>query len=120
MVQEVSEATAKNPFLADLDAADEEYLSQQQLQQHQQPTSIAAQATGGVATTASSQQSSVPLADRLYDLDSDVNVWSDFLRPHFHPKSCCTVNDYDHNRYVHVWSNLPAQHLPRRIKLKWQ
>lgn len=37
------------------------------------------------------------IEDRFYDLDSKVKVWSDFLRPHLHPKSVITLEDYFHN-----------------------
>lgn len=31
-----------------------------------------------------------------YNLDNSITVWSDFLRPYFHPKSLCVVNQYRH------------------------
>ena len=34
-----------------------------------------------------------------FDLDDSVSVWSDFLRPHLHPRTMHIVNDYQHNRY---------------------
>lgn len=32
-----------------------------------------------------------------YNLDSEISVWSDFLRTHWHPKSLCIVSQYMHN-----------------------
>ena len=36
---------------------------------------------------------------KTYQLESIVEVWSDYLRPHLHPQSLLTVPDYHHNRY---------------------
>ena len=38
--------------------------------------------------------------ERSYDLESSVEVWSDFLRLHLHPKSLLTVPGHFHNEYV--------------------
>ena len=38
---------------------------------------------------------------KLYDLDSSVNVWSDFLRTHYHPKSVHIIDQYRHNTELH-------------------
>ena len=37
---------------------------------------------------------------KLYNLDNSVNVWSDFLRLHLHPKTIATIDEYQHNQYV--------------------
>ncbi len=37
---------------------------------------------------------------KLYNLDEAVQVWSDFLRLHLHPKSVGLINEYQHNQYV--------------------
>jgi hypothetical protein len=33
---------------------------------------------------------------KYYDLDSQVDVWSDFLRTRYHPRSINVVNNYTH------------------------
>ena len=38
---------------------------------------------------------------RLYDLDSSVTVWSDYLRTHYHPKSVHIIDEYRHNSELH-------------------
>ncbi len=35
---------------------------------------------------------------KLYNLDDKVNVWSDYLRLHLHPKSVQIVEEYSHNK----------------------
>ncbi|XP_064620858.1 protein misato homolog 1-like [Lineus longissimus] len=50
--------------------------------------------------TSSSQMDSSPdeevFGRKLYDLDESVSVWSDYLKVHFHPKSLCIVEEYQH------------------------
>ena len=38
---------------------------------------------------------------KLYDLDSSVTVWSDYLRTHYHPKSVHIIEEYRHNAELH-------------------
>ena len=45
---------------------------------------------------------------KLYDLDSSVNVWSDFLRTQYHPKSIHIVEDYRHNTELHPFDLFPC------------
>lgn len=40
------------------------------------------------------------MEDKLYELHSDVKVWSDFLRIHLHPKSLLLVPGVFHGKYV--------------------
>ncbi len=35
---------------------------------------------------------------KLYNLDDKVNVWSDYLKLHLHPKSVQIVEEYTHNK----------------------
>ena len=35
-----------------------------------------------------------------YSLESNVSVWSDFLRLHFHPRSLLLIPEYYHKEYV--------------------
>ena len=34
---------------------------------------------------------------RFYELDDSVEVWSDYLRPHLHPKTVSILPQYTHN-----------------------
>ena len=34
--------------------------------------------------------------NQSYNLDDHISVWSDFLKPHLHPKSICLVDQYQH------------------------
>lgn len=45
---------------------------------------------------------------KLYDLDSSVNVWSDYLRTQYHPKSVHIVEDYRHNTELHPFDLFPC------------
>ncbi|XP_071964705.1 protein misato homolog 1-like [Antedon mediterranea] len=44
------------------------------------------------------QEQSIPLSieERTYNLDDSVEVWSDFLRCHLHPKSVAIIKEYAH------------------------
>ena len=48
------------------------------------------------------------LGRKLYNLDSSVEVWSDFQRVHLHPRSIQLINDFTHGRYVFYlyWNNV--------------
>ena len=46
--------------------------------------------------------------ERWYDLESSVEVWSDFMRLHLHSKSLLMVPGHFHNEYV-------AQHAQKCI-----
>ena len=35
---------------------------------------------------------------KLYNLDDTVNVWSDYLRIHLHPKTVHIIDAYQHGR----------------------
>ena len=41
-----------------------------------------------------------------YSLESNVSVWSDFLRLHFHPRSLLLLPEYHHREYVCSTVNL--------------
>ena len=43
---------------------------------------------------------------KLYYLDDCVNVWSDYLRIHLHPKTVCIVEQYTHDKLVCINSVL--------------
>lgn len=33
----------------------------------------------------------------IFELDNDINVWSDYLKTRFHPRTLSIVNEYKHN-----------------------
>ena len=35
---------------------------------------------------------------KLYDLDNSVEMWTDYLRPHLHPRSIHIVQEYKHDK----------------------
>ncbi|XP_065185260.1 protein misato homolog 1-like [Sycon ciliatum] len=95
--QEVTSASAKNQFLSDLDAADAAYMQQQTgVASAGIPSATTPASTTATAAAAVAQQSDVPMPDRYYDLDDTVEVWSDYLRPHLHPRSACAINRFTH------------------------
>jgi len=34
---------------------------------------------------------------KVYNLDSTVNVWADYLRTRYHPRTVSIINEYEHN-----------------------
>ncbi len=82
----VTEPPDKNEFLSDLDKMEEEEGKEEEGE---------GEGDGGTAVEA---------APQLYpDLESSVEVWSDFLRVHLHPKSLLMVPRHFHNEYVSEW-----------------
>ena len=51
-----------------------------------------------VCLAASEDRDSTPevFGAKVYNLDDSVDVWSDFLKIHLHPKSLQMVNSYTH------------------------
>ncbi len=39
---------------------------------------------------------------KMYSLQNEVKVWSDFLRIHLHPRSVVTIPDIFHDELVQV------------------
>ena len=46
-------------------------------------------------------------ANKVYDLDSVVNVWSDYLRIHLHPKSVQVTSRYTHDSITEPFDYFP-------------
>ena len=44
------------------------------------------------------------MEEKMYSLDESVEVWSDFLRPHLHPRSLHIIQEYMHDEWVHSLS----------------
>ncbi|XP_077989542.1 protein misato homolog 1-like [Glandiceps talaboti] len=40
---------------------------------------------------------SLDVTKKIYDLDHQINVWSDYLRIHLHPKTVAVVQEYSHD-----------------------
>jgi len=34
---------------------------------------------------------------KVYDLDSAINVWADYLRTRYHPRTVSIINEYEHS-----------------------
>jgi len=45
------------------------------------------------------------IADKVYYLDNDVKVWSDFLKARFHPRTITSIEEYKHNDSNNVFKN---------------
>ncbi len=83
----VTEPPDKNEFLSDLDKMEEEEEGKEEEGEGE-----------------GDRRTAVEVAPRLYpDLESSVEVWSDFLRVHLHPKSLLMVPRHFHNEYVSEW-----------------
>lgn len=44
---------------------------------------------------------------KLYEIENSVSSWSDYLRPHFHPRSINLVQEYQHNSTTHPFDAFP-------------
>ncbi|EDV27033.1 uncharacterized protein TRIADDRAFT_54552 [Trichoplax adhaerens] len=89
--QHYTEPALKNQFLQDLEYEDNEALNSAK------DKDTLGQAENSKGSSSHSNTSRVN-RDRIYNnLDSEISVWSDFLRIHWHPKSLCIVPQFMHN-----------------------
>ncbi|XP_026818236.1 protein misato [Rhopalosiphum maidis] len=47
----------------------------------------------------------INLAEKVYNLDNDVKIWSDFLKARFHPRTITSIDEYKHNDSSNVFNN---------------
>jgi len=45
------------------------------------------------------------IADKVYNLDDDVKIWSDFLKARFHPRTITSIDEYKHNDSTNEFNN---------------
>lgn len=45
------------------------------------------------------------VAEKVYNLDNDVKIWSDFLKARFHPKTITSIDEYKHNDSNNLFNN---------------
>lgn len=45
------------------------------------------------------------IAEKVYNLDNDVKIWSDFLKARFHPRTITSIDEYKHNDSSNVFDN---------------
>lgn len=45
------------------------------------------------------------ITEKVYNLDNDVKIWSDFLKARFHPRSITSVEEYKHNDSSNPFQN---------------
>lgn len=45
------------------------------------------------------------VAEKLYNLDNDVKIWSDFLKTRFHPRTIVSIDEYKHNDSSNKFDN---------------
>ncbi|KAJ8000230.1 hypothetical protein DPEC_G00202680 [Dallia pectoralis] len=87
--------TTKNPFLLDLDKLDKgEKLSGVDFEQTPVP-----HFSGSVAME--TVNSRLERAQKGYQLEGSVQVWSDFLRIHLHPRTISVIHKYNHDGETH-------------------
>lgn len=43
--------------------------------------------------------------DKVYNLDDDVKIWSDFLKARFHPRTITSIDEYKHNDSSNAFHN---------------
>ncbi|XP_064609443.1 protein misato homolog 1-like [Liolophura sinensis] len=90
--------TPKNKFLQDLEKEDEALLSDgNNLEKTRDVEEAGDTPDKNVAKNEKVEQIFGP---KYYNLDSEVKVWSDFLRIHLHPRSLNIVQEYTHNNPV--------------------
>ncbi|KAL5244425.1 hypothetical protein ACI65C_011835 [Semiaphis heraclei] len=47
----------------------------------------------------------INIAEKVYNLDYDVKIWSDFLKARFHPRTITSIDEYKHNDSNNVFNN---------------
>ncbi|XP_060861222.1 protein misato isoform X1 [Metopolophium dirhodum] len=47
----------------------------------------------------------INIAEKVYNLDDDVKIWSDFLKARFHPRTITSIDEYKHNDSSNVFNN---------------
>lgn len=45
------------------------------------------------------------MVEKLYNLDNDVKIWSDFLKARFHPRTIMSIDEYKHNDPSNKFNN---------------
>lgn len=43
--------------------------------------------------------------EKVYNLENDVKIWSDFLKARFHPRTITSIDEYKHNDSENVFNN---------------
>ncbi|XP_008188595.2 protein misato homolog 1-like [Acyrthosiphon pisum] len=47
----------------------------------------------------------INIAEKVYNLDNDVKIWSDFLKARFYPRTITSIDEYKHNDSSNVFNN---------------
>ncbi|XP_075995325.1 protein misato homolog 1 [Genypterus blacodes] len=91
LITHTESPSTKNPFLQDLDRLDKgEILTEADFVPSSMPKSLGALSVDTVNSRLERVQNS-------YKLEGTVQVWSDFLRIHLHPRSISVVHRYNHD-----------------------
>nr|XP_032824563.1 protein misato homolog 1 [Petromyzon marinus] len=80
-----TDPASRNAFLQDLDVIEEEWEKRTRASCSNAPKPETKNAPAGSAE---------PPAQKVYHLEEGVEVWSDFLRLHLHPRSVSLINDH--------------------------
>uniref|UniRef100_A0ABM0MAX4 Protein misato homolog 1-like n=1 Tax=Saccoglossus kowalevskii TaxID=10224 RepID=A0ABM0MAX4_SACKO len=84
----------KNEFLTDLEKLDKLHSGE--------PEDVESQGSQGSADAMEiddgerNSREPVDMTKKIYNLDYQINVWSDYLRLHLHPKTVSLVQEYEH------------------------
>ncbi|XP_033107538.1 protein misato homolog 1-like [Anneissia japonica] len=84
----------KNQFLIDLEKQDE--LFGGTTSNEEDNSSQEADTTEMDEDKMNEELMELGIEEKVYDLDDSVEVWSDFLRCHLHPKSVAVIKEYTH------------------------
>jgi len=91
----------KNEFLADLEREEMQLLHGHSIPRDASTSAETKSDADSLSLSMGSSNISPPLESshrkKLYDLDDTVDVWSDFLRPHLHPKTVSILPQYTHD-----------------------
>ncbi|KAI0216232.1 Misato-like protein 1 [Lamellibrachia satsuma] len=88
----------KNEFLQDLDKEQSEDIAVVEKSSKEIDTAHTLEAaTSNVPSDLAPLGGDASGAVKLYDLDKSVDVWTDYLRPHLHPRTIHIVQQYHHD-----------------------
>jgi hypothetical protein len=100
-----SEAAPKNEFLHDLEMSEavqvgHEALTDMEIDEREVDV---ASVSDKPSSLHQDVEPTVVGSNKMYKLDESVNVWSDFLHPHMHPRSLHLINSYQHDSEVETF-----------------
>ncbi|XP_070581261.1 protein misato homolog 1-like [Ptychodera flava] len=92
-----TDSVPKNEFLTDLEKVDKIRSGGMDVDDTSQGSQEEADIMDTDDPVPSERQETPDVTKKIYNLDNQVNVWSDYLRIHLHPKTCSVVQEYTHD-----------------------